>query len=107
MPSKGNLGKNLLCRLASPSGLTVRLLVLNWAYLTNHLKGVMIKPFDTIQRALEDKFSVERVSDQKLQWRPSASVLVEVTHWFHPLQIVRNNQQVATFIRWPNALSTF
>ncbi|CCH57565.1 hypothetical protein BN8_p06751 (plasmid) [Fibrisoma limi BUZ 3] len=59
----------------------------------------MTKPIDTIQRALQDKFPVERVSDQQLQWRTSESVLVEVTHWFHALQIARNNQQVATFYK--------
>ena len=59
----------------------------------------MTKPIETIQRALQTKFSVDRVTEQKLQFITSKSDTVEITHWFHALQIVRNNQPVATFYK--------
>lgn len=57
----------------------------------------MKNSIDTIQNVLQDKFLVERVSEQKLQFYPSETVIVEITRWFYALQIVRNNIPVATF----------
>lgn len=56
----------------------------------------MKNSIDTIQTVLQDKFLVDRVSEQKLQFYPSETVTVEITRWFHALQIVRNNKPVAT-----------
>ncbi|AUD05345.1 hypothetical protein [Spirosoma pollinicola] len=59
----------------------------------------MTKPIDTIYQALQHKFPLEQINDQKLQFRPSEAVTVEITHSFHAIQIVRNTQPVATFYK--------